>query len=80
MTVWPGRMGKNGKWSGVDTFCRKYHQRFMMLGCEREGEFKMTHVLCPEKLERLAPNLHGEVRPGVLFFQKRPKTLSDHFR
>ena len=37
----------------------------------------MTHVLCPEKLDRPALTLHGKVRPGVLFFQRRPRTLSD---
>jgi len=40
----------------------------------------MTHVLYPEKLDSPALNLHGKVRPGVLFLQRRPRTLSDHFR
>ena len=39
----------------------------------------MTHVLCPEKLDIPALNLHRKVRPGVLFLQRKPRTLSDHF-
>ena len=39
----------------------------------------MTHVLCPEKLDIPAFNLHRKVRPGVLFLQRKPRTLSDHF-
>ena len=38
MTVWPGEMGKIGKWSGLDTLRRKNQQGFMTLGCAREGE------------------------------------------